>query len=76
MAVQESQGRIMDRTREHLGSSDLFVTRTRRFLMKAARTHQAAGEAPCAPGKTSLRDIRAMAVDIGPDDDWHDVKPS
>jgi phthalate 4,5-dioxygenase oxygenase subunit len=76
MAVQESQGRIMDRTREHLGSSDLFVTRTRRFLMKAARTHQAAGEAPCAPGKMSLRDIRAMAVDIGPDDDWHDVKPS
>jgi cytochrome P450 len=43
IAIQESQGTIMDRRQEHLGSSDQFVIRTRRLLMKAARDHAESG---------------------------------
>jgi hypothetical protein len=37
MAVQESMGPIVDRRREHLGTSDLAVITTRRVLLQAAR---------------------------------------
>jgi len=69
VALQESQGTIMDRTREHLGSSDQFVTRTRRLLIRAANRHHASGDVfPAAD--TPLRAVRAMAVDIADGEDW------
>jgi phthalate 4,5-dioxygenase len=36
-AMQESQGPIMDRSQEQLGSSDTAIIRTRRFMLKAVR---------------------------------------
>ncbi|MFN0070595.1 MAG: Rieske 2Fe-2S domain-containing protein [Chloroflexota bacterium] len=36
-AMQESMGRIFDRTREHLGSSDTAIIQVRRFLLNHAR---------------------------------------
>ncbi len=69
VALQESQGTIMDRTREHLGSSDQFVTRTRRLLIRAAKQHQTSGEVFPATD-TPLRDVRAMAIDIADGEDW------
>jgi len=39
-AVQDSQGPIADRTREHLGPTDLGILHWRRFVMDAARALQ------------------------------------
>jgi phthalate 4,5-dioxygenase len=43
--VQDSQGPIADRTREHLGPTDLGIMHFRKLVMDAARALQA-GEAP------------------------------
>jgi phthalate 4,5-dioxygenase oxygenase subunit len=45
-AVCETQGRILDRTKEHLGTSDMAVVAWRRMMLKAARALQEKGEAP------------------------------
>ena len=42
-AVVESMGPIVDRTREHLGVSDMAVIRMRRRMLDAVRAHQAGG---------------------------------
>jgi hypothetical protein len=36
-AITESMGSIVDRTREHLGTSDQMIMRTRRALLRAVR---------------------------------------
>ena len=64
-AIQDSQGPIQDRTREHLGPTDIGVVEFRKLMMGAAR-RLAAGEAPnaaavsrrampCAPAAGSRR---------------------
>jgi phthalate 4,5-dioxygenase len=45
-AVQESQGRIADRTGERLVSSDNGIIAARRLLLDAARANQAGGAVP------------------------------
>jgi phthalate 4,5-dioxygenase len=70
LAVQESQGRIMDRTRERLGSSDQGITRTRHLLMKAARSHRDAGTTFPDPHSVELSRVRALAVDLSDCEDW------
>jgi len=47
-AVSETQGRILDRTKEHLGTSDLAIVAWRRLLLKAARALVENGQAPLA----------------------------
>ena len=43
--MQDSQGPIADRTREHLGPTDLGIMHFRKLVMEAARALQQ-GEAP------------------------------
>ena len=43
--MQDSQGPIADRTREHLGPTDLGILHFRKLVMEAARALQQ-GEAP------------------------------
>jgi hypothetical protein len=45
-AVTESMGPINDRTKEHLGTSDLMVIRLRSLLLKAAKALRERGEVP------------------------------
>jgi phthalate 4,5-dioxygenase oxygenase subunit len=45
MAMQESMGPIFDRSKEHLGASDVAVARLRRILLEGVRRF-ARGEAP------------------------------
>jgi phthalate 4,5-dioxygenase oxygenase subunit len=45
MACQESMGVVADRTREHLGTSDIAIIRMRRRMLEALRRSQA-GETP------------------------------
>jgi phthalate 4,5-dioxygenase len=42
----ETQGAVQDRTREHLGSTDIFITAVRRTLLKAIEQVQEGKEAP------------------------------
>jgi phthalate 4,5-dioxygenase oxygenase subunit len=46
--IQDSQGRIADRTREHLSASDAAIVRFRRTVLEGARMLDA-GTAPAAP---------------------------
>lgn len=45
-AIAISQGAIQDRTKEHLGTSDQMVIRTRKLLLDAAMALQEKGEVP------------------------------
>jgi hypothetical protein len=42
-AVQENMGRIVDRSREHLGPADKAVIQARRLLVQAVKTVQDGG---------------------------------
>src|SRR5215467_8469040 len=42
-AIQESMGRIVDRSREHLGPADLAIIQARRLLLQAIKTVQEGG---------------------------------
>jgi nitrite reductase/ring-hydroxylating ferredoxin subunit len=66
----ESQGRIQDRTREHLGSSDKGIVLYRRILMDAIRRNQAGEKPPMVLDAQGAREITGPpAVDgIGPSD--------
>ena len=61
-AVQDSQGPIADRTREHLGPTDLGIMHFRKLMMDAARALQqgARAAASCASGplRRALRRLR------------------
>jgi hypothetical protein len=46
IACQESMGPVVDRTREHLGTSDIAIIRLRRRMIEAVRR--------CADGATLL----------------------
>jgi len=56
--VSESAGPIVDRTREHLGSSDRAVVAMRRSLMEAARAC-VDGQRPVGPDHPYLYGVRA-----------------
>ncbi|MBK6007070.1 Rieske 2Fe-2S domain-containing protein [Ramlibacter ginsenosidimutans] len=57
--VTESAGPIADRTREHLGSSDLAVVAMRRTLVEAATKCAESGAAPAAVAKPWLYTVYA-----------------
>ena len=60
-ATQVSQGAIADREKEYLSSSDQFVIRVRRGLLKAVKEFMDGKTPSCAPagGSTSARSCRA-----------------
>jgi phthalate 4,5-dioxygenase oxygenase subunit len=60
-AIQDSQGPVQDRTREHLGTSDKVIMANRRTLLKAIETVRAGGKPPLAI------DAQAAAALTGPD---------
>lgn len=71
LAIQESMGPIYDRTREHLGSSDLAISRFRRFMIDAAsRDAQGEGPAPALGNDFEYGEIRAGEALIGADEPW------
>ncbi|HWD60273.1 MAG TPA: Rieske 2Fe-2S domain-containing protein [Stellaceae bacterium] len=53
-ALQESMGRICDRSREYLGPGDKAIIQARKLLMKAVKAVQA-GEAPAGTGTSYYR---------------------
>jgi hypothetical protein len=59
-AVQDSQGPIADRTREHLGPTDLGILRFRKLMMDGARD-LAGGKEPAAARCAERYHVRAGA---------------
>src|SRR4030095_10103961 len=59
-AIQDSQGPVQNRTREHLGAHDIGITEFRKLIMGAARALASSGETPKA-----LRHARRYAVRSG-----------
>lgn len=67
-AVQESMGPIVDRTREHLGRTDVAVAAARRILLQATLAVRR-GEAP--PGVLGCEALRATERIVDSGADWH-----
>ena len=67
-AIQESMGRIVDRSREHLGPADKAIIQLRKKLRDAVRAVEA-GENPEGLG-TTYYDLRAGEGVVRRDADW------
>ncbi|WP_229400826.1 Rieske 2Fe-2S domain-containing protein [Micromonospora okii] len=70
IAVQESMGPVVDRTRENPGRSDTGIVATRRYLLDALRRH-GRGETP--PGLGPEADyalVRSAEITVAPGVDW------
>ncbi|MFN0070988.1 MAG: Rieske 2Fe-2S domain-containing protein [Chloroflexota bacterium] len=61
-AVQESMGRVFDRSKEHLGTADGMIIRTRRRLINAARALHEQGQTP--PGIDAPEIYRRRGVQL------------
>ncbi len=70
MAMTEGMGVILDRTSEHLGTTDQMIIRTRRMLLRAARALAEDGTPP--PGVENPQDyhLRSGQVILSRDADW------
>jgi hypothetical protein len=67
----ESAGPVYDRTREHLGSTDVAVTRMHRMLIRAAKALADSGELPPALGGSGdFRAIRGAEKILAAGEDW------
>jgi len=78
--VTESAGPIADRTREHLGSSDVAVVAMRRTLIENAGKFVEAGVTPAAVANPWLYDVRAtqavIADGVAPDAAQELIQPA
>ena len=73
MAVQEDQrGPLSDRSREHLGASDLGVIATRRMLLKQLKALQK-GQAPRQPHTPEAYHLRSLALNAPRETAWQDL---
>jgi hypothetical protein len=73
VVVQESQGRVADRSREHLGAQDVAIRTMRRLLIDSAR-NLAAGEAPTSdPKVVDYRAVRAVMGMLGDGEAWQEM---
>jgi nitrite reductase/ring-hydroxylating ferredoxin subunit len=69
-AMQESMGPIIDRTKEHLGSSDAGVIQARRRLLNAAKALETEGVAPPGSVDPSVFSVRPAAVVLPAETFW------
>jgi phenylpropionate dioxygenase-like ring-hydroxylating dioxygenase large terminal subunit len=68
-AIQESQGAIVDRSQERLGSSDTAIIQVRRRLLTAARALRERG-APVPGADPASFLVRSASVILPPGEDW------
>jgi phthalate 4,5-dioxygenase oxygenase subunit len=73
MAVQESMGPLVDRTQEHLGTSDVAVIWMRRRMLDALNRFEADGSLVGQDPKIPLERIRSEQKVIPVDTPWQSV---
>ena len=69
-AITESMGPIIDRTEEHLGTSDAMVIRTRRRAINAAKALRDRGEPPPGVDDPAVYLCRSGGVILPRDANW------
>ena len=69
-AVTESMGSLLDRSREHLGSSDAMIIRTRRRLLAAATALAEGGTPPPGADDPTAYRVRAGSIFLPDNADW------
>ena len=75
-AVSETMGKLVDRTREHLGRSDMAVVAFRRMMLKAVRRMMETGEVQQADqGSLDWDHITAETFFFEPDRKWQEAQP-
>jgi phenylpropionate dioxygenase-like ring-hydroxylating dioxygenase large terminal subunit len=76
-AVSETQGKILDRTREHLGASDAAVVAWRRQIIRAARALAEHDERPGAlAGEFRWSEIKAVTTICAAEQSWREAVPA
>jgi phthalate 4,5-dioxygenase len=70
-AVQEGMGPIVDRSKEHLGTTDRAVIVTRQLLLEATRAVEK-GESPLGVDPAASRSVRPVDHRIPLDVDWRE----
>jgi hypothetical protein len=68
-AIQESQGAIVDRTRERLGTSDTAIIQVRKRLVSAARALRDRDAVPPGQHAPAFR-VRSASLVLPPGADW------
>jgi phenylpropionate dioxygenase-like ring-hydroxylating dioxygenase large terminal subunit len=71
-AVQEGMGPIVDRSKEHLGSSDKAIIAARRMLLEALRTIKE-GRPPAGSDPAASRGVRPAEAIIKESERWQDA---
>ena len=71
--TQLTMGKVYDRTKEHLGTTDLGIINTRRKLLNAARALRREGATPPGVHNPEWYDVRAAAVEIPRDLSWFEA---
>ncbi len=74
-AAQETMGRLVDRTQEHLGTTDLAVIAFRRILLNSAKALAAGKEPAGIDPSIPYAEIRESAFDMAPGEDWRARSP-
>jgi phenylpropionate dioxygenase-like ring-hydroxylating dioxygenase large terminal subunit len=76
-AVGETQGKILDRTRERLGTSDLAVVAWRRLMLKTAHALRDHGTPPPASTSPSVpfNQIRPEVINFKRGETWRELAP-
>ncbi len=68
--MQETMGRIANRSGERLGVSDTGIIRTRRALLRAAKMLDEYGVEPVSASDPTVYSLRSAAVVLPRDGDW------
>jgi nitrite reductase/ring-hydroxylating ferredoxin subunit len=71
-ALQQGMGPIVDRSREHLGTTDRAIIMTRQLLMEAIDTAESGGK-PRGVDSTECRDVRAVDLLVPKDAPWREA---
>jgi phenylpropionate dioxygenase-like ring-hydroxylating dioxygenase large terminal subunit len=72
-AVQESMGPIINRTREHLGSSDAMIAAVRRRLIEAAKALRDEGTVPSGVDEPEVYRVRTATAVLPEGESWREA---
>ena len=75
LAIFESQGLIVDRSQEHLGTSDAALIRLRRVILDAVKEHGKNGTLSIDANDARVPTLRARSFMAAADERWEDRDP-
>jgi len=72
-ACQSGAGPVLDRSREHLSSSDAGIAIVRRSLLDAVNAHRDGGGRPVTATEPELSMVRAVSLVLKRDESWFEA---